>query len=298
MGSDAGPLLRIQHEHQAIIPSFMFKCCGTVLEWGVDLNPVEDDVTFNFDFQVWRPTPTYRTSGCYSLVDNFYATSISIQTNVTSEHVARVTPLPKDRLQFEVGDVLGFYVESEGPINARIKDDGVALVNDDDHTREIVWYASVPTDSPRTGSCPYPVGATRVLNSLTRAAPIISVSMSAFSCLNSMSVLHSESPMTTITITNEDPGVINTTSTTLLIALPVTAAFVVVIFLSLTVTIVLSRKIRRLNRELTAQGRQENVYNRASTYHPTRSATSHRHSYDYPPSSIMNITDNEAYGVL
>ena len=54
-------------------------------------------------------------SGCYSLIDDFISTSIPIGIQLTSTiNVARIIPSPADQLQFQPGDVLGFYIESHG----------------------------------------------------------------------------------------------------------------------------------------------------------------------------------------
>ena len=59
--------------------------------------------------------------------------SISIPTSPVNEHVVRVTPLPQDQLQFQPGDVLGFYVESHGLSN---EDNGMVLLNNGSHASE------------------------------------------------------------------------------------------------------------------------------------------------------------------
>ena len=147
----------------------------------MDLNPVEDNLHFNFDFQVWRPSSTVNETGCYSLVDNYAATSISIETMVTKSHVARVTPLYQ--LQFQPGDVLGFYVESETEISP--EGNGVVLLDGGAFTSENVWYANITSRTSQSGSCPYSVGTDGVLNTLTRAAPVISISTLVYSCTRS-----------------------------------------------------------------------------------------------------------------
>ena len=157
----------------------------------MDLNPYHSP-RFNFDFQVWRPSPTVNETGCYGLVGNYTNISISIPDISVSNHVARVTPLPQDQLQFQPGDVLGFYVESHG--EGTHHDNGVVLLNNGSHTSELVWFASIDITSQtsQSGSCPYPVGTTGVLNSSTHAAPVISVSVMTASCpLTSSSSLSS-----------------------------------------------------------------------------------------------------------
>ena len=143
--------------------------CGNITEWGVDVHPGGSlyQNIYTLDLQVWRPSPTVDDStgtGCYSLVGNNRFTSIFL-----SDQVAIVTPSPQDYIQFRPGDVLGFYVAE-----ARGKKDGVViLTSPSSFTSELVWYASIgPTMTT------YSVGSNGVLNTLTRAAPVISISTS------------------------------------------------------------------------------------------------------------------------
>ena len=94
-GYIAGANRRIHHQHQAIVPSYQLNCCGNITEWGVDLNPFGYSVTFDFDFQVWRPSPTVGETGCYSLVNNFAIKETSLPSGPEIDHVARVTPSPQ-----------------------------------------------------------------------------------------------------------------------------------------------------------------------------------------------------------
>ena len=100
---------RITHYHQAIIPSYEFKCCGNVTEWGVDVQQDgrDDDMRYTLDLQVWRPSPTTvdgsTGSGQYILVGNNRFTKISV-----SDNVGEVSVKAQDQAQFRPGDVLGF----------------------------------------------------------------------------------------------------------------------------------------------------------------------------------------------
>ena len=166
--------IRITLEYQAIIPSYKFVCdqmCGHITEWGVDVHPGGGghQNVYTLDLQVWRPSPT--VDGCYSLVGSNRFTSISL-----SDQVAVVTPSPQDYIQFRPGDVLGFYVAE-----ARESNNGVViLTSPSSFTSELVWYASIaPTmATSQNGDCPYSIGSNGVLNTLTRAAPVISISTS------------------------------------------------------------------------------------------------------------------------
>ena len=120
------------------------------------------------DLQVWRPSPTVDDStgtGQYSLVGNNRFTSISL-----SDQVAIVTPSPQDYIQFQPGDVLGFYVEE-----ARDSEDGVVvLTNPNGFTSEAVWFVSIDP-AMATSQSVYSIGSSGDLDSLTRAAPVISI---------------------------------------------------------------------------------------------------------------------------
>ena len=134
---------RITRGHQAIIPSYEFDCdemCGNITEWGVDVHPGGGghQNRYTLDLQVWRPSPTVDDStgtgtGQYSLVGNNRFTSISL-----SDQRAIVTPSPQDYIQFQPGDVLGFYVDSDVGNN-----DGVVALNSSSFTSEVVWFASI-----------------------------------------------------------------------------------------------------------------------------------------------------------
>ena len=163
---------RILRHNQAIITSYKFDCdqmCGNITKWGVDVRrdrEVEQN-TYTLDLQVWSPSHTVDDStgtGQYSLVGNNRFTSISL-----SDGVAIVTLSPQDYIQFQPGDVLGFYVE--GAIR---ENNGVVVLTDSNFTNEIVWYASIDPAMATTQTV-YSVGSSGDINSSTRAAPVISI---------------------------------------------------------------------------------------------------------------------------
>ena len=106
-------------------------------------------------------------TGFYNLVGNNRFTSISL-----SAGRALVTPSSGDYIPFRSGDVLGFSVES-----TRDGDRGVVMLTTESFTSELVWHASVASQN---WDCPYSVGSNGVLNTLTRAAPVISISTSMY----------------------------------------------------------------------------------------------------------------------
>ena len=226
-GQAGGSDRRIKHQHQAIIPSYKFNCCGNITEWGVDLNPDGTRAKFNFILQVWRPSPIVNISGCYTLVDDFISTEITIEDNPVNERVARVTPSPQDQLQFQPGDVLGFYVESNGD-GSSDHDNGVVVLEYDDNIQsaynEQAWFASidVTAQTSQSGSCPYPVGNNGVLNSSTHAAPVISISMTTYSCYPTMSVYINSPTVSSSAIypsSSQSPPAVTTTSISHLVSL-------------------------------------------------------------------------------
>ena len=285
---DAGrPGRRIQHQHQAIIPSYKFNCCGNIKEWGVDLNPVEENVTFNFDFQVWRPSPTVNETGCYSLVNNFIVRSISIPIQPESEHVARVTPSPQDRLQFQPRDVLGFYVESDG--TSSNNDNGVVLLDNGSHTSELVWFGriDVTAQPSQSGSCPYPVGINGVLNSLTRAAPVISVGITTvtYSCFHSTS----SAPLQPTTLPKPEDELSLSSAMVAGITVPL-ALFGIINAVTIAIVIVLYCKIRKLHKVVVSVSAERR-------YQPNKEPilTQREEAYDRPEVHSIHLVKNVAY---
>ena len=166
----------IRFRQQAIIPTYELVCCGNITEWGVDIHPVtgSEPVFYSLDLQVWRSSPTVDGStsiGCYSLVGNNRFTSISLGVPTFI-----LTPSPEAYIEFQSGDVLGFYVEEARNNNF----DGIVMLNREEYSDELVWYASIAPSmaTSQSGDCPYSVGSNGVLNTLVRAAPVISVGIS------------------------------------------------------------------------------------------------------------------------
>ena len=159
--------------HQVIIPSYRFTCCGNITEWRVGVHPRargrKHDRIDTLNFQVWRPSPTVKSTGCYSLIgDNSFSVSLTDQ-------VAMVTPSPQHQIQFQPGDVLGFSLE-----NAR-NDGGVVIDSrEQEGNGEEVWYAHIRNVISADVHCPFSMDTQvgRVLNTSTNAAPVISVSYS------------------------------------------------------------------------------------------------------------------------
>jgi hypothetical protein len=229
----------------------------------VDLNPNGTNARFDFTLQVWRPALDVNITGCYSLVDDFIRREIPIGiTPSQAVNVARITPSPANQLQFQPGDVLGFYVESHGEGTRPGGDDnnGVALLTSSTYTNELVWYGSIGDRTSRTGSCPYPIGSgtSGILSSSTRAAPVISISFTTYSCRQILSTTVASSTSiisqsnirvpssTTPTIVNVPGSVvypIGLISGIVVISIVVCISTVAV---TITITVVLAKRHRKI----------------------------------------------------
>ena len=169
--------------HQAIVPSYRFNCCGSIAQWVVDLHPAggANNMEYDLDLQVWRPQAV-ETTGCYSLVGSNPFSNI-----VLFDQVAVLTASSQTEIKFHPGDVIGFYV-----VRARNPDgNGVVVLfdrsvrGDRGYETEEMWHADI-SNSVISGNpmCLFPVGTEpdQVLNTLVRAAPVISVSYSKLVC--------------------------------------------------------------------------------------------------------------------
>ena len=151
----------------------------------MDVSPagLSNNVQYTLELQVWRPSPTVRTTGCYSMVGrNLLNTSESVSL---IDGVVKATPLPQEQIQFQPEDVLGFYIESGlgGNIGVVALED-LKRFGDEGYETEKVWYAVCnPGVMNSNDDCPCPVGfrifgGRRVLTNFMDAAPVISVSYS------------------------------------------------------------------------------------------------------------------------
>ena len=285
----------------------------------MDLNPDTTNATFNFILQVWRPSPTVNVTGCYNLVDDFLSALISVALQPVSKRVARVTPSLKDQLQFQPGDVLGFYVESHGSPHNSDYDNGVVLLNNGSHTSELVWFASadVTAQTSQSGSCPYPVGITGILNSSAHAAPVISVSVITTPCQRHHTLFTTTSyssstnlasteiysyqvyptstsanlvPTETYSMTYKDDPF--SSSTTLVVGISVTVFVVVILSTIVAMTVLYCVKCHRKGIPTSTND---------GDGHDSELYTQIEHNYDYPnvdTMASMELKDNQAYGKL
>ena len=137
------------------------------------MNPNDENYyngAYNIHFQVWRPSPTVESDGCYSMVGENRFTSIMF------DNVIEATPEPRNLISVRPGDVVGYFHTTNEGFSAS---GGIQLQNE--LKRETIWYHTNTDADPlmATGdeTCPFPVGvqAGRILRSSTSRGPIISL---------------------------------------------------------------------------------------------------------------------------
>ena len=161
---------------QVIITSYKFLCKGNITDWWlyiVQPNSMNSsDLSFTFKFQVWRPSESVETNGCYRLVgENVFKTIVS------SDGMIWGKPDETDIINVTPGDVVGYYVHPTDN-NGEMEIGRTKL--DEKSTNETVWYhTNTKTDYLIYGSdpCYFAVGHQqfRTLKSFTSVAPIISL---------------------------------------------------------------------------------------------------------------------------
>ena len=90
-------------------------------------------------FQVWRPSPTVESDGCYSLVGENRFTSIMFSNDILS-----ATPEATNYISVRPKDVVGFYSVANRDQN----NEGVLLYPNLDE--ETVWYHTGTDSEPLT----------------------------------------------------------------------------------------------------------------------------------------------------
>ncbi len=164
---------------QAIITTYKFKCdCVNITSWETYVQPGGRNfykaLGYHITFQVWRPSPTVNSDGCYSLVGENVFTSFTFSEG----GFVQLTPTPPSNsiITAQSGDVVGYYTNSrQGPNN------GIQLERDQDYNQNMIWYLSLEDGSLTSNgnnACPYPIGAGRYLSSSTGAAPMLKISSS------------------------------------------------------------------------------------------------------------------------
>ena len=148
---------------QAIITSYRFQCCGIISGWSaaVEKGGMGHDGVYSIRFQVWRPSDG---NGYIKIGENYFE---SVQLNPDS--VIEETPASNERLHFQPGDVIGYYLEQSG------QTDG-GLQFDTSFSQETLYYATGNTNLQT--DCLLQVGSNGDLSMSTNLGPIISVSFS------------------------------------------------------------------------------------------------------------------------
>ena len=170
---------RLPNNTQTIITSYQFHCCGDITAWEAAFEPGGNNHRlggYTVHFQVWRPSPTVASDGCYNLVGENRFTSVTLSNRLMSE-----TPEPSNIISVRPGDVVGYFTIT----NRNNANEGIQL-HEDALTGESLWYNTITAEQSLTfrgESCPYQVGVEpeRILRSSTSLGPIVSASMCKFS---------------------------------------------------------------------------------------------------------------------
>ena len=151
---------------QAIIKSYEFQCCGMVKEWAAFVEPGGSfhRGVYTIKFQIWRPTDCNRYDKAGENTFSF--------VNLSPSSVINEIPPSNEQLQFQPGDVLGYYLERADNNN------NGGLQFDDSFTQEELWYATGSSDLQNENRLD--VGTGGDLSISTNLGPIISVSFSEY----------------------------------------------------------------------------------------------------------------------
>ena len=160
-----GPRIEI-NPIQVIIKSYQFHCCGKVGGWAAYVEPGggRHDGVYTIRFQIWRPTGG---NSFFKVGENRF-----FQVDLDPDSEINKTPMLAEQLQFQPGDVLGYYLEQTGGDNGGIQ-------FDESFTQEELWYATGNSNLQNENQLNIGIG--RDLSLSTSLGPIISVSYSKFS---------------------------------------------------------------------------------------------------------------------
>ena len=134
------------------------------------------DGVYSITFQVWRPSPSVDSDGCYSLVgDDIYA---DIQLIQGEDGLVNRILDPSSFISVQPGDVLGYFTLQDN-------DEDGGIQHDPEFNMESVWYHTSTVDDPLiirglTDLCPFPVGEDAVLRTFSSLGPIFSVDIGKY----------------------------------------------------------------------------------------------------------------------
>ncbi len=151
---------------QVIIKSYEFHCCGRVGGWAAYVQPGGGGHTtevYSINFQIWRPMGV---NTFVKIGENSFP-SLTLADNSLIEE----TPASSDQINFQPGDVVGYYLE-----DSRDQNGGVQF--DSGFTSEELWYATGSPDLQN--ECLLEVGTAGDLSMSINLGPIISISLSEY----------------------------------------------------------------------------------------------------------------------
>ncbi len=149
---------------QVIIKSYEFQCCGRVGVWAAYVQPGgggHDDGVYSINFQIWRPMGV---NTFVKIGENSFPS-----LTLAADSLIRETPASSDQIDFQPGDVVGYYLEDN-----KNSDGGVQF--NAGFTSEELWYATSTPSLQNDNSLV--VGNTGALSVSTNLGPIISISLS------------------------------------------------------------------------------------------------------------------------
>ena len=173
-GSERFPSLTL-----AIVTSYKFQCCGNITAWQTYVEPAGNnhrDRVYTINFQVWRPSPTVDSDGCYGIVEEDIYANIKL---IEGENgLVNRTLAPSSFISVQPGDVVGYFTSLDDN-----KDGGIQ--HDPEFNMESVWYHTHTDDDPLVSRgdsqlCLFPVGEDAVLRTFSSFGPIFSVDIGKY----------------------------------------------------------------------------------------------------------------------
>ena len=210
---------------QAIVPAYTFNCTGRVTEWRACVEPGGVVGRYYIQFQVWRPTGV---PGCYTMVGynappepTFDGMGEVNNIDQLLQPGERDGPLHRcvllavsegEEIQFQPGDVIGYYVDQFRYNGDDPDDGGVQVISNqnvvvynriDVPLDDLKTQYAIPALGPDPSSCGFELEGSDSnvfqMTSLTPGAPILSLSL--VKVLFPISTTPSSKPTSTLTPT-------------------------------------------------------------------------------------------------
>ena len=199
---------------QAIVPAYTFNCTGRVAEWRACVEQGGRDERYYIQFQVWRPTGV---TGCYSLVrynappeptfigmGEVNNADQLLQPGDPLDHCVRLPVSEGEEIEFQPGDVIGYYVDRfredgddrDGGGVQVVRDQNVVVYNRIDvPLDDLKTQYAIPDLGPDPSSCGFELEGSDSnlfqMISSTNGAPIISLNLTVTTQTFSLSSLTS-----------------------------------------------------------------------------------------------------------